>query len=694
VLGASAVARDINARRLRYRGNWSEEYRSYAPDTLAILQAFTAGINAYIQAITSQGRPGLPVEFQIAGFKPEPWTPEDCVNRLAAYSMMGNARAELQHAQAVSLLGTERATALFRLNPQVQLAPAPGIELSGLSPQLLANVVSSDARMPFPASSLRESNNWTVSGALTASGKPLLANDPHRVIALPSLRYIVHLNAPGWNVIGAGEPGLPGVAAGHNEEVAWGFTIFGIDQEDLYLETLNPAAPTQYRTARGWVPMREERDTVHVRNAPDVSTVLHFTAHGPVLWEDGRHALALRWVGAEPGTAGYLGSLTLDRVHDWEEFERAMPRWKVPSENIVFADRKGDIGEHSTGLAPLRTRFDGLLPLPGTGEYEWDGFIPNEKLPHSHNPASGYIATANQKTIPAGYPYAVGFEWADPTRFDRIEEVLREAKAAGHKLTVADMQALQSDVVSLFARRLQRLLRQASSRHPLGGDPALTQAAALLSDWDCALTSDSPAAALYEIWTTQLRQAVTVRSVPESARAMFGTLPLEWVVPELESLRTPSLAERDAADRDSLLISTLREAHDRLAQLQGADPHRWSWGKLHPVYFRHALDGGEGEKALFDLGPVQRSGDGEVVQATGFSGTSFEQISGASYREIFDLSDWDSSVAINVPGQSGQPGSQHYADLLPLWASGQYFPLKFSRAAVDKVTTDVLTLEP
>jgi penicillin amidase len=694
VLGPSAIQRDINARRLRYRGDWAEEYRSYAPDALAILEDFTAGINAYIKAITRGAPPGLPVEFSIAGFKPEPWKPEDCVNRLAAYSMMGNARAELQHAQALSLLGRERATELFRFDPPASLDPAPGLDLSGLTPQLLADVVSSDARIPFPASSLRESNNWTVAGALTATGRPILANDPHRVIALPSLRYIVHLSAPGWNVIGAGEPGLPGVAAGHNEDIAWGFTIFGLDQEDLYVETLNPAAPHQYRGSDGWRPMREERETIHVRGASDVTALLHFTEHGPVLWEDGNRALALRWVGAEPGTAGYLGSLALDRAHDWQEFEQAMPRWKVPSENIVYADRKGDIGEHSTGLAPLRRTFNGLLPLPANGKYEWAGFIPNAELPHSHNPATGFIASANHKMIPAGYPHAVGFEWADPTRFDRITEVLGSARASGHKLTLADMQALQSDVISLPARRLQRLLQEATTRQSGGADRALSEAATRLLAWDCALRADSPAAALYELWTTELRHEVTRRVVPERARAAIGTLPLAWVVSQLESPSTAALAEGGAASRDALLLMTLRAAHDRLITLEGADPHRWSWGALHKAYFRHPLDGVAGGRKLLDLGPVERSGDSEVVQATGFAGDSFDQTSGASYREIFDLGDWDNSLAINVPGQSGQPHAKHYADLLPLWSTGKYFPLKFSRAAVDKLTTDLLILEP
>ena len=315
ILGPSALARDVNARLLRYRGDMKAEYESYSPDTEAILTAFTDGINAHIAILDLPDGPGLPVEFHLAGFLPEPWRPKDCLNRLAAFSMTGNASAELDHAQAVALIGSKQASLLFDLDPPVALDPAPGIDFTGLSTLLLQNLIGSDRRIEFPSRAPEGSNNWTISGALTYSGKPLLANDPHRVIGLPSLRYMVHLVAPGWNVAGAGEPSLPGVALGHNEHIAWGFTVFGIDQQDLYLETLNPANPLEYKTESGWQRMETREETFRVKrpssaadtridvdrnsNNPDSVTVtLKFTRHGPVLWEDGKRALALRWVGS------------------------------------------------------------------------------------------------------------------------------------------------------------------------------------------------------------------------------------------------------------------------------------------------------------------------------------------------------------------------------------------------------------
>src|SRR5271163_855584 len=458
ILGPTALPRDITARALQYRGDMQKEYASYSADTKTILTAFTDGINAYIAAIKLPGSSGLPIEFQLAGFAPDAWQPQDCLNRMAAYSMTGNAASELNSARALLELGAAKAAKLFDFDPPVTLDPDGSVDLAGLSPELLKNLVGSDQRIEFPGQPRQGSNNWTVSGALTASGKPLLANDPHRVLALPSLRYMIHLVAPGWNVIGAGEPGLPGVALGHNQHIAWGFTIFGLDQQDLYIEELNPANPMEYRTESGWTPMAIRREEFLIKGAPAKTVDLKFTRHGPVLWEDGKRALALRWVGSEPGTAGYLASLAVDRAQNWTQVEAAVARWKVPSENIVYADRAGNIGEHSVGLAPLRS-WSGLLPMPGTGKHDWAGFLPASKLPHSFNPAAGFVATANHKMIPEGYPYNVGFEWDPPYRFGRIRAVLEGAHQAQHKLTIADMEALQNDVVSLPALQLQSLVR-------------------------------------------------------------------------------------------------------------------------------------------------------------------------------------------------------------------------------------------
>jgi penicillin amidase len=684
VIGPSALPRDIHARQLRYRGDMRAEYESYSPDTESILRAFTDGINAEIQSLSKKDGPGLPLEFQLAGFRPEPWKPEDCLNRMAAFSMTGNAFSELRNAALVAKLGVQRASGVLDLDPPVALDPATGADLHGLNPSLLKNLIGSDVRMEFPSDAAAGSNNWTVSGKLTVTGKPMLANDPHRVIAIPSLRYIVHLVAPGWNVIGAGEPGLPGVALGHNQQIAWGFTIFGLDQQDLYLEQLNPADPLQYKTGTGWRRMRVERERFRVKGGTPVEVDLKFTEHGPILWEDGKRALALHWVGAEPGTAGYLGSLAVDRARNWQEFERSMQRWKVPSENIVYADVEGNIGEHSTGLAPLRKNWTGLLPVPGAANYEWAGFLSNSQLPHSFNPAAGFVATANHKMIPEGYPYNVGFEWAAPYRVHRIQEVLSRARDENRKIRLQDMATLQTDVVSLPARELLKLLRVASPDES-------NSAAQWLLRWDGAVNRDSAPAALYELWVRQLR-----KSIVEKAKLAdeVGDWSLVEVLKELSAPPADVFGANPTAGRNHLLLDTLDLAWKEMQQLQGPNPQEWTWGKLHTVRFRHSLDRLEGSAQLFDLGPVSRPGDGFTVNATSFDEDSFQQEGGASYRELLDTADWDRSLAVNTPGQSGQPGSPHYSDLLPLWDKGEYFPLLYSKELVAKEAKDRLVLDP
>jgi penicillin amidase len=586
------------------------------------------------------------------------------------------------------MLGADKASQFVHTDPPVKLDPAPGLDFSGLDPALLRNLVGSDSRVQFPSYYLEGSNNWTISGRLTGTGAPLLANDPHRVLAVPSLRYMIHLVAPGWDVIGAGEPALPGVALGHNQHIAWGFTIFGSDQQDLYVEKLNPENSLEYAIERGWQKMQVRRETFRVRGGPDVVVDLKFTRHGPVLWQDQKRALALRWVGAEPGTAGYLSSLAIDRANNWQDFSQAAARWKVPSENLVYADTAGNIGEYSVGLSPVR-HWTGLLPVPGTGSYEWEGFIPFDQLPHSYNPEKGFVATANHKMIPDGYPYKIGYSWYPRFRVDRITQFIEEKVAKGHKLTLEDSEKLQSDALSLPEQEFVSLLRQVVGDHP-------TAAEQLLLNWDGVLSENSAAGALYELLVPELKSAVIRRIAPERVRGVLESS--DWELDQLLGYVSHPSADmfgpQPQEERNMLVRDSVIAAAKKLGQLQGSDPAKWSWGQLHQVVFRHALDQFPGVASLTDTRPVPRRGDGDTVGATGWYGESFEQVAGASYREILDVADWDRSLAINTPGQSGQPGSRHYSDLLPLWQEWQYFPLAYSRQAVEKSTTDKLVLQP
>ena len=361
-----------------------------------------------------------------------------------------------------------------------------------------------------------------------------------------------------------------------------------------------------------------------------------------------------------------------------------MARWKVPSENIGYADNAGNIGEHSAGLAPVRNRT-GLLPVSGSGNYNWTGFVRTEELPHFFNPKDGFVATANHKMIPEHYPYNVGFEWAPPYRVTRIRSEIENAKQDHHKLTLADMEALQSDVTSLPAMEFQNLLRSTL----LKDDPTL----ASFLRWDGKVTRESSDAALYEIWLQQIDFALGRRFSKEHA-GRYSDLEPNTILRLLTNPDAAVFGDNPAASRDQFLRDALRSARHELERLLGSDASQWSWGKIHTVHFRHAADQQPGAKDLFDLGPLARPGDEYTVNATGMDGDPGEQVSGASYREILDTSDWDQSVAVNTPGQSGQPGSPHYSDLMPLWDAGRYFPLVYSRKAVEGATADRLVLQP
>lgn len=718
VLGVEAIERDRMARLVRYRGDWDAEWAGYGPGAKEIATAFTAGINDYIDSLgTDAAR--LPVEFQLGGYRPGKWKPEDVVGRMAGIAMVRNFTNEIARAELIGAVGFDKAQQLMPLDPPTKYSWPVGLGAAGLTRDVLALQKASAEKIrflppkvpksPAPATGGGDgpsgdafdegSNNWVVAGAHTDSGKPILANDPHRTLGLPALRYLVHLNAPGWNVIGGGEPALPGVAIGHNEKIAWGLTIVGTDQADIYVEETHPDDPLKYRVGEDWQAMRVEKEQIQVRvsaSSQELGTVLvwsHFTRHGPVIHVDRKlnKAYALRWAGAEPGTGGYLGSLALNRASNWDEFRKGAALWRVPSENLIYADVEGNIGWVAAAQTPRRNRGLGVLPVPGADMgNDWLGFLPTELLPTEYNPTRGFIGTANASILTPGYDRAIAFEWAPPFRQDRVRGVLASQLAAKKKHTVEDSIRLQQDNVSLAAQALVRL-----AAHLPADDAELSPYIALFRKWNGDLTIDSQAGALYAIWLQGLQQEFFAAYVPKPQIDILRTSTL----PMLRALAVPTAVwfsghEDPKTQRDALLKRTFAEAVATAKKRFGDDTAKWAWGKLHTAKFTHPMSslGGPFAAAL-DLGPVARPGDATTANATSHD-PQFAQTAGASYRHIFDLADWDRGIATSTPGQSGQPGSPHYGDLLPLWAEGKYFPLKFSRAAVDEVTSHRLTLKP
>lgn len=688
VLGEQALEADRFARLLLYRGDMQAEWKSYSPDTQDIATAFTQGINACID----QAGQKLPIEFQVLGYAPKKWRPEDVLSRMSGIIMSGNWQREVVRARLIAAVGVERARLVAPTDPPRDYAPAPDLDLQAIQPAILQGYLAASRPLKFTPNA-SESNNWVVDGSLSTSRKPLLASDPHRPIALPSLRYLVHLHAPGWNVIGAGEPALPGVAIGHNERIAWGFTIVGTDQADLYVEQTDPGDPQRYRAGDGWEPMRIVHDTIRVkgREAP-VEVELRFTRHGPVIYQDEQKhlAFALRWAGSEPGGAGYLGSLAVARAQNRAEFLRALESWKIPCLNFVYADVAGTIGWVAAALTPIRQGWDGLLPVPGAaGKYEWQGFLRVPEYPQSFDPPQHWFATANHNILPAGYAREISYEWEAPFRYQRIEQRLKERAVQEQKFTLDDFQSIQHEATSLPAQALIQLLKGVEL-------PAeLDSFAALLRNWDGVLSKETPAGPLYAVWLQELDLAFYSTRMPKDFRMDRGDLRSAAVM--LNQLSRPTEATfgpEPAKARDELLRQSFVAAVARTQKLVGSNPQQWRWGQLHTATFRHPLATlGPAYEQAFNLGPVPRSGDSHTPNNTRYN-ENFQQIHGASYRHVLDLADWDRGLATSTPGQSGQPGSPHYGDLLPLWAEAKYFPLAYSRSKVNEVTQHRLTLQP
>jgi penicillin amidase len=712
VFGRRELMRDIGARLHMFRGDLAQELRFYHPRGELIVNAFVRGVNAYV-AETERDPALLPIEFRLLGIKPGRFTPEVVISR--HQGLLGNLGQEVNFARAIRSLGVARVRELaYFQGGEPILDPDPALDLAAIPDDVLELYEAFRGPLRFrpeqiapehrnaratseQAASGRDdgdgdpagvgSNNWVIHGSRTQSTFPIMANDPHRAQGAPSLRYWVHLVAPGWNVIGGGEPVLPGVSIGHNEHGAWGLTVFGIDGEDLYVYDTNPANPNEYRYRGLWEPMRVVKSSIAVKGEPPVAVEHKYTRHGPVLFEDKarRKAYALRAAWMEIGGAPYLASLRMGQARTWDEFREACGYSRIPAENMVWADRKGNIGYQAAGIQPLRRNWSGLVPVPGDGRYEWDGYLPIAALPNAHNPPGGFVVTANHYLMPNDYPWpeAMHYTWADPYRASRIGELL----GSGRSFSVAEVARAQNDDLSLPARSLVPLLRDL----PLQ-DAASVRARDLLLSWDLVLDKDSVAAGVYEMWQRRLTANVRRLVLPEDVRGL--TIPLKRVVDWLVS-PGGEFGSNPTAGRDALVARSLDEAVAELSKKLGPDMSGWRYGqpKYHHALIRHPLADAVDEalRARLNVGPAPRGGDSYTVSATGGGDN---QTGGGSFKIIADTEDWDNSIGQNNPGQSGDPDSPHYRDLFETWSQGKYFPLAYSRRKVESVAEERLTLQP
>ena len=641
-------------------------------------------------------------------FDIEPWTPLNSVTwgKVMACDLSGNRGAELLRAPIADRLGTGAVDDLvppYSDHYPVIVPDAP----SAASLQAVPDVVMEP--LALGDGGHLGSNSWVVAGERTETGMPLLANDMHLGIQMPSIWYEIGLHCEPigpdcpYKVVGASFPGAPGVIVGLDERIALGVTNLGPDIQDLFIEKVNPENPDQYAYQGEWGDMEIIREEIQVAGREDPVVVdVRLTYHGPIIndaaggpeesWAFGWQPLALSWTALQPGTL-VKGILLLDQAQDWESFREALSYWDVPSQNVVYADVEGNIGYQAPGRIPIRAAGDGTRPVPGwTGEYEWIDTIPFDDLPRSFNPAEGYLVTANNAAVPADYPYLITQDWAPGYRARRIDEIIDADPA----LSIDDMRAIQADNAPVWAQEVLPYVTALSTDRP-----RVAKAIDLLRTWDGHATRDSAGAALFEAFRLHLIDATTAdelgddllkRARPQVMNALLNMLPDETSV-WFDDVTTP---ERET--RDEILLKALKEAVADLTESQDAKMETWRWGEMHTASFENQSLGQCGigpVEALFNRGPYPVDGSLATVNQADYSlSNPYTVKTVASYRQIIDLSDLTRSASMHTTGQSGHPFHRHYDDMIAPWRHVEHHPMLWQRGDVQADAEGVLTLTP
>jgi penicillin amidase len=704
IFGRIALDADRFTRTLGFRRMAKAEADVLDEETRSLLAAYCQGVNAFIDS----HRDRLPAEFTLLGIKPEPWTPEDSLGwtKLMGWSLSANWEAELLRAYLVTHLGPYRAAELEpnypKDNPTIVLPDLHALDAAAL---LLEHYERAKEWLG-PTGAPLGSNNWVIDGQKSATGKPLLANDPHLMVAMPGIWYENHLTAGDFEVTGVSLPGVPFVVIGHNARVGWGMTATLPDNQDLFIERFAPSDPTRYEFRGDWEAARIHQEAIRVRGeAAPLMLQVRETRHGPVISDVVRSPfpLALSWTGFSPQQS-LRAALRLNMARTAGEARAAVADWGVPVMNFVFADVEGNIGYEMAGAVPVRACGQGLVPVPGwTGEYEWTGILPTGELPRLDNPPEHFIATANNRVVGDGYPHLLTIEWSPGYRARRIVEMLNVRR----RLTLADCQQIQLDLTSILG---QEMVPYFTALEPSGHWERIAVRA--LREWDYRLDTESVGGAIFELCLLHLLDLVFAQKLGPLAESFLGAgaSPLSpvsaWLgrattrlVELLAQERSPWFA--DAATgrertRDEVLAEALKRAVRTLRDTVGDEPRRWQWGRLHQVRFVHPLGTPRLFRSVFNRGPYPMGGDGETVNQAAYRPRlpiGMVHVL-ASYRQVLDFAAWNRSVAVHTTGQSGQPGHPHYADQMAMWREGEYHPMLWSRAQVEENAEARLRLEP
>ncbi|MGH6652055.1 MAG: penicillin acylase family protein [Sphingopyxis sp.] len=698
--GPRFVAADRAARLFLYRGDIDAELAALPADVLECARGYVAGVNARIDELAADPA-GLPLEYGLLGISPLRWEIGDLVRGRGIG--MGDADDEVRRAQlqARGLLDADQLMAPLR--PAWSFTVPEGLDAAAVSDADLG--LLDPANRPAGFEPLQEarldpetrwadrfalgSNAWTIASSRSATGRPILANDPHLGIGRASPRHMCHLTAPGLDVIGAGAPGLPGIMQGHTDRFAFGRTNFHIDQTDLFILRTKEGDPGRYWHKGAWKAFETFEDEIAIKDAPTERVTSRYAAGRPIVSQDAarNRAVAFATTSMLPGANMRFAIIAINLAKDWSSLREAFKLHVSPT-NFHYADVDGNTGWQTIGFVPRRPKHDGLLPAPGDGDFDWTGILPVEDMPHVYNPRQGWFASANQMNIPAGYPYReriISFGWSDPFRYDRIVEVL----GGQPKHRIEDSIALQHDVQSLPARALLKLL-------PANPSAEAAEAVALLRRWDCGIAADSAAALLYEMVMPALSTAFYDRIVPVAARDLIPSVNLAEML-RLLAVPDKRLGDDPGAARDALIDGALVAGWRKAVEVGGPDPAGWQWGDLHRVSIEHPL--AASNRAIAGAFPKieggRSGGDGTTPMARGFNARrSFNVSHGASYLFVADVGAWDNSRFLLLPGQSADPRSPRYRDFYPLWLAGAMQPLWFSKAAVDRHAAARMTLTP
>ncbi|MEO8260432.1 MAG: penicillin acylase family protein [Acidobacteriota bacterium] len=748
IFGEATVPQDRFLRTVGYGRTARAAWSGMAPGARAEIEAYVAGVNAFIAAHRGSR---LPPEFTLLRFAPEPFDGADVVvwQKMLAWDLSGNYALELLRRDLAARVGTEALAELMPPYARDGLSILPWLKPPGVA-RATSPAVPDGREAPFTGRAaswstafargisgghpaVRDlllggtvtealgSNNWVVDGTLTASGKPLLANDPHLSSRIPSTWYLVHLSAGSYDAIGASIPGTPAIVLGRNRFIAWGATNVAADVEDLYQERLDPTG--RFAEFRGrQEPLKIIPETIIVKGGPPVAIEVRISRHGPLVSDAinannaataaGRtlpalEPLAFRWTALDPGDSTTAASMRMSEARNWEEFTAALSDFVVPSQNFVYADTAGHIGYYAPGRIPIRARGDGALPSPGwTGDSEWTGWVPFDDLPHAFDPPGHAIVTANQRPMPAAYPYLLGVDWPEPYRAQRITDLLR----ASPRLTPAVFATIQADRLSLHAQAvLPVLLGRATPE-----SAADRQAIDLLRQWHGDAGGGSAAAAIFEAWFLRLAPALLTDDLGAAATASYEgrySFVTRFLIDTLTADAAP--AEPAAAHRrgsahwcdDSrtparetcaaVVTATLHDAVQELTGRLGNDLTRWRWDSLHRAVFPHSgLDSVASLRALVSRS-VPSAGDWSTVNVGAVAADRrYDQMAAPGYREIIDLGSVTASRFMDAVGASGHFLSPHYDDFLSDWAAVKYRPMRMERADIEQGAIGHLRLVP